>query len=87
MSNTAVKENEWDLLHNQWAEKETAHNAAWRDFLQVSGAVTAKQAAVLRGHPEATPTVDELDRVRAAKSRWEAISRELAELSERMTRE
>ncbi len=32
------------------------------------------------------PTTDEIERVREAKNRWEAISRELAALSERMTR-
>jgi hypothetical protein len=86
MSQPALKASEWDLLHDQWAEKEVAHNAAWREYLQVADAVTAKRAAALRGHPEANPTADEIDRVREAKSRWEAISRELAALSERMTR-
>ncbi len=85
MSKPALKVSEWDQLHDQWAEKETARQDAWHYYLQLSQTVIAKQAAVLRGHQEATPTMEDLNRVQEAKSRWEAISRELAELSERMT--
>jgi hypothetical protein len=86
MSQPATKPTEWDQLHDQWAEKETARQDAWHYYLQLSQNVAAKQSAALRGHQEASPTPDELTLVREAKQRWEAISRELAELAERMTR-
>ncbi len=86
MSQPATKPIEWDQLHDQWAEKETARLDAWQYYLQLSQNVAAKQSAVLRGHGQASPTPDDLARVSEAKSRWEAIARELAELAERMTR-
>lgn len=86
MSKPALKIAEWDLLHDEWAAKETARHDAWHEYQRLSQAVIAKQAAVARGHQDATPTADEMDQVRSAKKRWEAITRELATLSERMTR-
>ena len=86
MSKPALKVSEWDLLHDEWAAKETARHDAWHEYQRLSQAVIAKQAAVARGHQEASPTAEELDRMREAKKRWEAICRDLAALSERMTR-
>ena len=86
MSQLAIKVGDWDVLHDEWAAKEGARQDAWQEYLRLSGIVTTRQAAVLRGHQEASPTMEDLDRVHEAKQRWEAISRELAELSERMTR-
>lgn len=86
MSKPALKISEWDLLHDEWAAKETARHDAWHEYQRLSQGVIAKQAAVARGHQEANPTADELDQVRQSKKRWEAICRELAALSERMTR-
>ena len=85
MSKPALKVSEWDVLHDEWAAKETARHDAWHEYLRLSQAVTAKQAAAARGQQEASPTPEELERAREAKKRWEAIARELAELSERMT--
>jgi len=86
MSKPARKPSAWEVLHDEFAEKETARDAAWRDYLQLSQAVSAKQAAHMRGHGQSQPSADEIDRVRDAKQRWEQIARELAALSERMTR-
>jgi hypothetical protein len=85
MSNRAVRTEAWDVLHDAWAEKETAHDAAWREYLSLADAVQAKLAAASRGHTEATPSADDMARVQEAKKRWEQIARELAALSERMT--
>lgn len=86
MSKPALKVSEWDVLHDEWQTKETARHDAWAEYQRLSQAVNAKQAAAARGHQDATPSADEMDQVRAAKKRWEAITRELATLSERMTR-
>jgi len=86
MSKPALKASEWDLLHDEWQVKETARHDAWHEYLRLSDTVTAKQTAAARGHQDASPTAEEIERVREAKKRWEAIARELATLSERMTR-
>ncbi|MGQ0741742.1 MAG: hypothetical protein ACT4OG_05540 [Alphaproteobacteria bacterium] len=85
MSKSAAQISEWNLLHDEWAAKETAHDAAWREYLSLADAVQAKQTAASRGHPDAVPGPDDLARMQEAKKRWEQIARELAALSERMT--